>query len=142
MDTQTTSNLFPDSLQIDERAKQHFAGITTWCIVIVIAALVGYVLSIADLFIRKSTPIQSEGFSMKLETGRSPGGIIIGLIIGLALNYFLFRFATQTQKAIATFDQDRLNNGFSNLKTYFVFFSIIMILICLASLFIIPALFN
>jgi hypothetical protein len=142
MDTQTTSNLFPDSLQIDERAKQHFTGITTWCIIIVIVALIGYVLNIADLMMKKSVPMQSEGFSMKLETKRSPAGIIIGLLIGLALNYFLYRFATQTQKAIATYDQDKLNNGFSNLKTYFVFFSIIMILICVASLFIIPALFN
>ena len=142
MDTQTPSNLFPDSLQIDERAKQLFSGITTWCIIIVIAAVLGYVLNIADLLMNKSSAMQSEGFALKLETNRSPAGIIIGLIIGLALNYFLFRFATQTQKAIATLDQDRLNNGFSNLKTYFVFFSILMIIVCLASLFIIPALFN
>ena len=140
MEQQNTGDLFTDTLQIDETAKRHFAGITSWCIVIVVVALIGYILNIADLVMRKpASPTRSEGFSFNLDTGRSPSGTIVALIIGLLLNFFLYRFAMQTQKAIATFDQARLNNGFSNLKTYFIFFSILMIIICLASLLIIPA---
>ena len=143
MEDQNTSNLFPDSLQIDQRAKQLFRAITSWCMVIVVVALISYVLKIAELLLKRPTQtIRSEGFSLGFTAGPSPAGIVIGLIIGLTLNYFLFRFASQTQKAIATHDQDRLTNGFANLKTYFIFFSILMIIVCLLALIVIPAIFS
>jgi small-conductance mechanosensitive channel len=138
---QNSGDIFPENLQIDEKARQHLTAIATWCIVIVVTALIGYALNVAELLMSKgAAPIQTEGFTFKLDTRQSPGGVLIGLIIGLALNYFLFRFATQTQKAISGFDQDKLNNGFSNLKNYFIFLSVLMILFCLLMLLVIPAL--
>ena len=76
--------------------------------------------------------MQSEGFGAYFKTGgNSIGGTIVSVLIGLLINFFLFRFATQSRGGITALNQDELNGSFRNLKIYFIIISILMIIVSL-----------
>jgi hypothetical protein len=101
--------------------------------VIVIVSVLGYVLDLLDAFTGgNEAEVQSEGFGVYFKTGdNSIGGAILSLLIGLLINFFLFRFAKQSRSGITALNQDELNRSFRNLKIYFIIGSILMIIVSL-----------
>ena len=125
----TENSLF--DLSIDETAKDHLRGISSWAMIIVVTAVIGYVVAIIKAAMPKAQVVQSEGFGVSVSTGQSLGGAIFGIILGLLVNYFLYQFANLTKKGVNGMNQTDLNAGFYNLKIYFVIISI-MVIIALA----------
>jgi len=117
------------NLSIDETTKDHLRKICSWTMIIVIAAVTGYVVAIIKAFMPKAQAVQSEGFGVSVGTGQNLGSVIFGVIIGLLINYFLYQFATLTKKGVNGMSQTDLNAGFYNLKIYFVIISIIVIIV-------------
>jgi hypothetical protein len=128
------SDLFSNEIKIDSAAKEQIRAIASWCMVIVVVAVSGYILSILELFLQPDEPVitQSEGFSASFLAGqKSVAGTIITIMIGLAINYFLYRFASTVGTSIASLSQEKFSNSFRNLKIYFAITTIIMILFLL-----------
>lgn len=117
---------------MDSIARQHIRSIASWATIIVTTTVVGYALSLIVSFLRKSPAIQqSEGFDL---TSRLGGGSetlteIITILIGLFINFFLFRFATQAKAAIEGYNQEQLASGFRNLKIYFMITTILAVIV-------------
>ncbi|MGZ8525521.1 MAG: hypothetical protein ACXWV1_13905 [Chitinophagaceae bacterium] len=128
------SDLFSTEIKIDTAAKEHIRAIASWCMVIVVVAVSGYLLSVLELIIQPDEPVvtQSEGFSASFLAGqKSVAGTIITIMIGLAINYFLYRFASTVGNSITSLSQERFSNSVRNLKIYFAITTIIMILFLL-----------
>jgi hypothetical protein len=122
----TENSLF--DLSVDETAKDHLRRICSWTMIIVITAVIGYVVAIIKALMPKTQVIQSEGFGVSVSAGQNLGSVIVGIIIGLLINYFLYQFASLTKKGVNGMSQTDLNAGFYNLKIYFVIISILVII--------------
>jgi hypothetical protein len=120
------SSLF--DLSIDETAKDHLKKIASWAIVIVICAVVGYILNIIKVVQPHRSISESEGFGVTVVKGPKIGGVILGILIGLLINYFLFQFANFTKKGVNGMSQPDLNAGFYNLRIYFMIVGILVII--------------
>jgi uncharacterized membrane protein affecting hemolysin expression len=128
-----TPDLF--ELQFDENAKSKIITMTKWSLVIVITSLVGYVLAIAKYFKQKSelgNLSQSEGAEISYSFGNTTSSnlfsIIISILVGLLLTYFLYQFSSKTKKGIEAMSQYEINIGFKNFKNYFLVIGILCIL--------------
>ena len=120
------STLF--DLSINETAKDHLRKTATWAIVIVITALISYVLSIVNALQVKHQVVEYEGFPTSVAKGPTLAGAIVGIVIGLVINYFLFQFANLTKKGVNEMNQSELNQCLSHLKIYFAIVGILVIL--------------
>lgn len=132
MEQQT--DLFSSAIKIDGTAKMHIRSIASWAMVIVVATVFGYVLNILELIISPDEPVvtYSEGFTASFLSGeKSVGGTIVTIMIGLVINYFLYRFASGVTSSINGMSQEKFSNSFRNLKIYFAITTIIMILFLL-----------
>jgi hypothetical protein len=126
------TDLFRDEFHIDETGKMHIRSLASWAMVVVITSVLGYVASILELFTSKEEYAPVEGFSSTFAfEGTNTGGSIFVIIIGLLINFFLYRFASQAKTAVGALNVEKLNNSFRNLKIYFVITSILMILVLL-----------
>lgn len=128
------SNLFPDEVQLDEVAKSHLRSMASWTLLIVIVACIGYALNIIDAILVPSYEIGSrqEGFAMSVVMGQKGlTSVIITVVIGIIIHYFLYRFSLLAARAVRTADQDSLAPAFRNLKIYFAICSILGILVVL-----------
>ena len=128
MEQQDSSNSLFD-LSIDETSKDHLRRICSWTMVIVITAVIGYVVAIIKALMPRTQVIQREGFGVSVRGGQNLGSVILGIVIGLLINYFLYQFANLTKKGVNGMSQPDLNAGFYNLKIYFVIISIIVIIV-------------
>lgn len=129
-------DLFATPIRIDDTAKRHITALAQWAMIIVITAVIGYVITLIQAFIPSRTIIEtepdSEGFSSFMRMGgQSIAGAIFGIVIGLLINYFLYRFSVLSRKSIAASDVDQLGGSFRNLKIYFIIITIFMIIISL-----------
>ncbi len=52
-----------------------------------------------------------------IQTGKSLIGVVITIIIGGAINYFLYRFGVEGSKGIESMDVPKLNEGLNSLRT-------------------------
>lgn len=128
------SNLFSE-VSIDEAAKSNIAGIASWAMIIVVTTVIGYVLNLVGLFTSSDQVVQREGIASYMTLGGDgPAGTIISIIIGLVINYFLYRFASLSRSSLASHNQEQLTNSFRNLKIYFILTTVLMILIFLIAL--------
>jgi hypothetical protein len=127
----TQSDLFKDEFHLDDTGKMHIASLASWAMVVVVTSVLGYIVNTFELFISKDEYEQVEGFSSAFSYGSSTGGSIFSIIIGLLINFFLYRFASQAKTAVGALNPEKLNNSFRNLKIYFVITSILMILVLL-----------
>jgi flagellar biosynthesis protein FlhB len=126
-----SSDLF-NEMSLDGMAKQYIRSIASWAMVIVVVAVIGYVLDIFDyLRVKPEYSRASEGLGgFTRAMGNSTAfSVFFGIAIGLLVNYFLFRFASQAKAALDEHDQLKLNASFSNLKAYFMACSIILIIL-------------
>jgi small-conductance mechanosensitive channel len=125
------------NLEVDNTSRLHIKTIAAWAIIIVVSSLLGYVISFIDYFKKRNQfeGLLSEddgslsGYLVKFGKGGNLGGIIISLIIGLLLCYFLYQFATKAKKGIENISQQDLNEGLVNLKNYFVTIGIIAVIV-------------
>jgi len=124
--TNNETSLF--DLSIDEAAKNHLKNISSWVMVIVISAVIGYILAILKALQSRPHVVDSEGFGVSAKTGPNLGGVIFGIIIGLLINFFLFQFANLARKGVNRMSQSDLNAGFYNLKIYFVIIGVLLII--------------
>lgn len=137
MQEDNQTHLFTE-LGFDHTAKQHILAIASWAMVVVVVAVIGYVLNIVQLFIGTEEAVpRSEGFDMAdALTGNNTASAVIGIIIGLLINFFLYRFASMARNGINGLNQDQLNKSFNNLKMYFVIMSVILIVVFAGVLFV------
>lgn len=56
-------------------------------------------------------------------------GTILGVIIGGAINYFLYRFAVAIDRGVKSMDALKVNEGFNSLRLYFKILGIILIVV-------------
>jgi Family of unknown function (DUF5362) len=124
-------------LSIDETSKDHLKKIASWALVIVVCAVIGYIFSIIRAAQPRNPFQASEGFGVSVSRGSGIGGVILGIVIGLLVNYFLFQFANFTRKGIAGMSQNDLNAGFYNLKIYFVIVGILVIIVVVIAILVI-----
>lgn len=131
-------DIFSSGLKIDATAKMHIRSLASWAMVIVVVTIVGYVLNIVELIVgpgSEPVSVQSEGFSAAILSGeKNVVGTVITILIGLAVNYFLYKFASTVSSSISGVSQEKFSNGFRNLKIYFAITSIFMILFLLIML--------
>jgi ABC-type Fe3+ transport system permease subunit len=142
MENQDTNQSLFD-LHFDENVKQNLKGAATWAGIAAIISIAGSFLGLISYFIQKGKPktYQFEGFQeMRAQTERSTNivSVILTLIIGLFLFYFLNRFARITKAGIDSNNQQQIGEGLGNLSSYFriigVLFIIGIIFFCLALL--------
>jgi hypothetical protein len=133
--------LVPDSVSIDTSAAEHIRSIASWAMIVVVTSVIGYVLSILELFRPAviDSP-QAEGFSVPVVgTSTSIVGTIFTILLGLTVNYFLYRFASGVKTGVNGMQMEQINQGFRSLKMYFTISTILMIIVLLFLLFAITA---
>jgi len=125
-----------EELHLDETGKMHLRSVASWAMVIVVTSVIGYLVSIFQaLNPPAADEYAAEGFDKVLNYGNSIGGTIFYVMIGLLVNYFLYRFAARSKSSIDGIDSVSLNSGVRSLKIYFAITSILMILAFLLILF-------
>ncbi len=141
---ESQNDIFSSELKVDAAAKAHVRSLASWAMVVVATTVIGYLLNIAELVRGTGSEplgLQQEGFSASILSGeKSVVGTIITILIGLAINYFLFRFASSVSNAVASSSPERFSQSFRNLKTYFAITSIFMMLFLLILLIAVVAL--
>jgi uncharacterized membrane protein YidH (DUF202 family) len=135
MQEENQTHLFTD-LGFDHTAKQHILSIASWAMVIVAVAVIGYVLNIMQILSgTKEAVVRSEGFDMAdTLSGNNTTSSIAGILIGLLINFFLYRFARMARNGINGLNQNELTKSFNSLKLYFVIMSVILIVVFVAVL--------
>ncbi len=133
MEEQKQSHLFND-LEFDQTAKQHILSIASWAMTVVIVAVIGYVITLVGEFSTSAEPVTRPegfgGFGLAL-TGGNTGITVFIILIGLLINFFLYRFASQAKNGINGLSQEQLTRSFNSLKTYFMILSVVGIILFL-----------
>ena len=130
---QQPSNLF--ELQFDENAKSSVLTMTRWAMVMVICSILGYVLTLAKYFWEKSRVnsfLESDDESYSnFRTIQTTGlvSIIISVLIGLLVTYFLYQFSSKAKRGMETMNSYDVNIGFANFKNYFLVIGILAIIV-------------
>lgn len=110
------------SIRIEGAVREFLATAATWARIIAMAGFITAGLSVLEAVIGKGG-----------ETGAtiigSTLGAIIGAVITVAINIFLFRFATNILSSLSNMSQVQFNEGINNLRTYFKILGIIMIIV-------------
>ena len=133
MQTDTASNdLF--NLGIDTSARELLKTSATWAKIIAVVSFISAGVSILAAVLGS---VSSTGHV--LGSIGSVGGSLITAAITVSLNLFLFRFASNMSEGLANMNQQQFNSGASNLRTYFKFIGILMIIFI--SLFLLAMLF-
>jgi hypothetical protein len=123
-----TEGLF--NLSLDQEAKSLLKTTTVWAKIVAIIAFVEAGLNLVSSFIGGSNAIQMVGAFF---------ASLIGVLITVLLNIFLYRFAQKTNDALASSNQQSFIEGINNLRNYFKVLGILLIVIM--SLFIIVMIF-
>lgn len=125
----SSSSLF--ELQIDTLTISHLASTAKWAKFI---SIVGFIMSALIVLVAFFAGSLMSTFSPASNAGYMSGNFltIIYLICALLFflpNLFLFNYAGKMQQALNGNDQNALNNSFAQLKGYFRFIGIMMIVI-------------
>lgn len=131
------STLF--SLSIDPVTKTHLAETAKWAKFLAIVGMIFLLIMIASgvltsVTISRYEELYNEQFGLPREMAEGLGaGIaviyIIFAIIAFFPMLFMLRFANYMKKALRNNDQERLNASFQNLKVYFRYTGVILIIV-------------
>ena len=124
---QSTGELF--EFGFDEQSKPILRSIGKWAKITAIVAFVSNGLSLIASF---TSPSTAEMTATGLGQAGLIGGIVGTLIfvaIGVIINIFLYRFATEIVEALNLTSQPRLESAFGNLKTYFQIIGILVVIL-------------
>lgn len=122
------SSLF--DLRFDETAKDHLRKIASWAIIVAVCSFISYLISIAKALSPAKNQIleQYQQLGIAVQNKSNIAGLVIQIVIGLAINIILIRFAMFTRKGVNGVNQIDLNRGFSNFKAYFTFIGVLLII--------------
>lgn len=136
MESRTSSSLF--SLHIDPVTKTHLTETARWARFLSVFGMIVLILGLIVVLMYTTIFTEFFGFPTGVEDetnavmGARRVGIVIGFTIISAIIFFpllfLLRFATAMKRAIAANDQGRLNEAFQNLKVYFRYLGILVII--------------
>jgi len=135
---QSTSNSSLFSLTIDPVTKTHLTETARWARFLAIFGMImlalGLVVSLmgATIFTRffgfpTGVEDESNATMSAVRIGMVVGTLILSAVVFFPL-LFLLRFANGMRRAIAANDQPRLNEAFQNLKVYFRYLGILVII--------------
>ena len=122
-------------ISFDNDAREQLQTIALWAKIAAICAFIGYVVALISAFFGKTQPsgfgtVEQSDAVNSFARGSVIAGTLVSVIIGSAINYFLYKFSVDTKQGLSGIDQIKLNMGLSSLKTYFKILGIIL-LICL-----------
>lgn len=136
MQSANTSSLF--SLTIDPVTKTHLSETARWARFLSIFGMIVLALGLIVSLLASTVFTRFFGFPTGVEddTNTTLGALRIGMVVGMLLLsaviffplLFLLRFANAMRRAIAANDQGRLNEAFQNLKVYFRYLGILVII--------------
>ncbi|MBK8139799.1 MAG: hypothetical protein IPK57_01430 [Chitinophagaceae bacterium] len=131
----STSDKSLFDLSFDENVKQSLKGAATWGGIAAIVSLIGSVLGLVNYFVEKGKESRYGGNSleeMQIQQAANTGGlvsVVITLIIGIILFYFLNKFSRSAKAGVDTNDHYLINEGLGSLSTYFKFIGVLLIII-------------
>ena len=131
----STSDKSLFDLSFDENVKQNLKGAATWGGIAAIVSLIGSVLGLVNYFVEKGKESRYGGNSleeMQIQQAANTGGlvsVVITLIIGIILFYFLNKFSRSAKAGVDTNDHYLINEGLGSLSTYFKFIGVLLIII-------------
>jgi hypothetical protein len=102
-----------------------------WAKIISVCAFIGYVFSLAGaLFAHPKSSVLLDEQSSALTVARTSNILVTFLIviIGGAINYFLYRFAVGIDRGVRSMDALKVSQGFNSLRIYFKILGIILII--------------
>jgi hypothetical protein len=130
----TNENLLNNDLQIDPASQAHLKETAGWAKFISIVGIVASILlAIAAFFIGAIMSRYSAYGRYGSEMSTMGAGVItvvylIGAVITFFVSLYLNRFAMKMKTALDTSDQAALTSSFQNIKVYFRFIGIILII--------------
>ncbi|WP_276484490.1 hypothetical protein [Paraflavitalea pollutisoli] len=113
------SGLF--NLAIEGEAKQLLHTAASWARIV---AIIGFISAGITLLSTILSGAKAGGFAL----AGSLLFVTLFLVIGVVLNIFLYRFATNTLASLENMSQVQFNEGANNLKTYFKLMAILIII--------------
>jgi hypothetical protein len=128
--TDQPENFF--NISFDEAARAQIKQAAGWAKVVTLCAFAGYaVVLVVAIF--GQTSVQPDLSSNGEIIGgyvrtSSMAGVILSIVLGVFINYFLYRFAVATAKGIDNMDPLKTNEGFNNLRRYFKILGILIII--------------
>jgi hypothetical protein len=136
MQSTHTSSLF--SLTIDPVTKTHLTETARWARFLAIFGMIVLGLGLIVSLMGATIFTRFFGFPTGVEDDSATTmdavriGMVVGTVILSAVAFFpllfLLRFANAMHRAIAANDQGRLNESFQNLKVYFRYLGIVVII--------------
>jgi hypothetical protein len=120
---QQSENIF--GLTINEVAKQELSTLCTWARITAITAFISYGLGLIAAFVGKQ---YNEGVNAEASKIGAVISAIVILAIGVPLNLYLLNFTKSTMASLRSSDTMKLEIGTTNLKMYFKFLGILMII--------------
>ena len=127
--TSELDNFF--NLSFDANAREQLKQIALWAKICSLSAFAGYAISlVVAIFGHKDYSMEAEGFSFGgyIRSGTPLSSVIITIIVGGIINYFLYRFATSVGQGLQSMDSVQLNTGFNSLRIYFKIFGVFLII--------------
>jgi magnesium-transporting ATPase (P-type) len=116
-DQNKTEELF--SLSLDSEGRSLLKTTTVWAKIVAIVAFVEAGVSLVTSVIGKSNPAGVAGAIF---------ASLIGVLISVLLNIFLYRFAQKTGEALNSSNQQSLIEGINSLRNYFKVLGILIII--------------
>ena len=120
----------PGKIEIDQETLNHLNTTRKWTMFF---AILGFIF-IGLMIIAGVLATTFMSFFDSQETGSIPKGLILIIFLAISLLYFfpvlfLFRFSKHTGNAVQTLNKEELRLGFKNLKSYFVYIGVMLIIV-------------
>lgn len=120
------------SIAFDETTRTHIRSAANWAKIIALCAFTGYGLSLVAALFAPSYryAVGSEGLHIEnLARTSNLFGVMITIIIGGFINFYLYRFATATVKGMDAMDGVKTAEGFNSLRIYFKIYGVLLIIV-------------
>lgn len=123
-------NIF--NLSFDLVGLDHLKQLSLWAKITSICAFIGYIFSIVSALFghpRINGLVEENSTSLGMMRASNVLGTFLVLIIGGAINYFLYRFAVAVGQGAQSMDLLKVNSGFNSLRIYFKILGIMLIIV-------------
>ncbi|HTR30071.1 MAG TPA: hypothetical protein VMH27_12425 [Puia sp.] len=117
------------NLSFDTAGLDTLRQLSLWAKIISICAFIGYVFALAAALFGHSKSLDEGSSSVTFSRTSNLLGTFLTVIIGGAINYFLYRFAVGIDRGVKSMDALKVNEGFNSLRIYFKILGIILIIV-------------
>jgi uncharacterized BrkB/YihY/UPF0761 family membrane protein len=111
------------NISFDANSREQLKQIALWSKICSICAFAGYIVSlVVAIFGHRNLSLEADGFSFGAyfrSSNNSLVGVLITVVIGGIVNYFLYRFAVAVGEGVENTDALKVNTGFNSLHIYF-----------------------